>query len=156
MGAWIAWERGDLAKAEKRFRESIRLLKPIGDRATLCESQRGLAELLIARGRIEEAERFALDARETVGPLDVTSRATTAGSLAQVRAAQGRDDEAEELFREALATVADTDFRSIEHEVLGPYVQFLRDRGRDDDAEPLEERLTELLPAAENSSARIA
>ena len=156
MGAWIAWERGDLAKAEKRFRESIRLLKPIGDRATLCESQRGLAELLIARGRIEEAERFALDARETVGPLDVTSRATTAGSLAQVRAAQGRDDEAEELFREALATVADTDFRSIEHEVLGPYVQFLRDRGRDDDAEPLEERLAELLPAAENSSARIA
>ena len=91
-----------------------------------------------------------------MGPLDVTSRATTAGSLAQVRAAQGRDEEAEALFQEAAATVADTDFRSIEHEVLGPYVQFLRDRGRDDDAEPLEERLAELLPAAENSSARIA
>jgi tetratricopeptide (TPR) repeat protein len=156
MGAWVAWERGDLAKAEKRFRESIRLLKPLGDRATLCESQRGIAELLLVRGRIEEAERFALDARETVGPLDVTSRATTAGSLAQVRAAQGHDDEAEELFREALATIADTDFRNIEHEVLGPYAQFLRDRGRDDEAEPLEERLAELLPAAANSSARIA
>src|SRR5215510_10067062 len=90
MGAWVAWESGDVAKAEKRFRESIRLLKPIGDRAALCESQRGLAELLLVRGRIEEAERYALDARETVGPLDVTSLATTAGSLAQVRAAQGR------------------------------------------------------------------
>ena len=156
MSAWVAWESGDVTKAEKRFRESIRLLKPLGDRATLCESQRGLAELLIARGRIEEAERLALEARETVGPLDVTSRATTAGSLAQVRAAQGRDEEAEALFQEAVATVGDTDFRSIEHEVLGPYVQFLRDRGRDDDAEPLEERLAELLPAAENSSARIA
>ncbi len=156
MGAWVAWESGDLAKAEKRFRESIRLLKPIGDRATLCESQRGLAELLLVRGRVEEAERFALDARETVGPLDVTSRSTTAGSLAQVRAAQGRDEEAEALFREALDTVADTDFRSIEHEVLGPYVQFLRDRERDDEAEPLDERLADLLPAAEKSSARIA
>ena len=58
MSAWVAWESGDLTKAEKRFRESIRLLKPLGDRATLCESQRGLAELLIARGRIEEAERL--------------------------------------------------------------------------------------------------
>jgi class 3 adenylate cyclase/tetratricopeptide (TPR) repeat protein len=156
MGAWVAWERGDLAKAEKRFRESIRLLKPIGDRATLCESQRGLAELLLVRGRTEEAERFALEARDTVGPLDVTSRATTAGSLAQVRAAQGRDEEAEALFREALATVAETDFRNIEHEVLGPFAQFLRERGRDDEAERLEERLAELLPAAEKSSARIA
>jgi class 3 adenylate cyclase/tetratricopeptide (TPR) repeat protein len=156
LSAWVARENGDVKKAEKRFRESIRLLKPIGDRATLCESQRGLAELLIERGRIEEAERFALEARETVGPLDVTSRATTAGSLAQVRAAQGRDEEAEALFQEAAATVADTDFRSIEHEVLGPYAQFLRDRERDDEAERLEERLAELLPAAENSSARIA
>ena len=156
IGAWVAWESGDLAKAEKRFRESIRLLKPIGDRATLCESQRSLAELLIARGRIEEAERYAMDARETVGPLDVTSLATTAASLAQVRAAQGRDEEADALFEEALAAVVDTDFRNIEHEVLRPYAQFLRDRGRDDEAERVEERLGELMPAAEKSSARIA
>src|SRR5438034_4717804 len=156
QGAWVAWESGDVAKAEKRFRESIRLLKPIGDRATHCESQRGLAELLIALGRIEEAERCAIDARETVGPLDVTSRATTASSLAQVRAAQGRDEEAEGLFQEALGTVADTDFRNVEHEVLGPYAEFLRARGRDEEAERLEERLGELLPAAANSSARIA
>ena len=156
MGAWVAWAAGDLQKAEKRFRESIRLLKPIGDRAHLCESQRGLAELLIARGRVEEAERFARDARETVGPLDVTSRATTAGSLAQVRAAQGRDEDAEELFREALATVVDTDFRAIEYEVLEPYAQFLRDRGRDDEADRLDDRRAELFPAAAKSSARIA
>src|SRR5580765_1122888 len=156
MGGWVAWERGDLTKSEKRFRESIRLLKPIGDRATLCESQRGLAELLLVRGRIEEAERFALDARETVGPLDVTSLATTAGSLAQVRAAQGRDAEAEALFHEALAAISDTEFRNIEHEVLGPFAQFLRAREREDEAERLDERLAELLPAAANSSARIA
>ena len=156
MAAWIAWESGDIEKGEKRFRESIRLLKPIGDRASLCESQRGLAELLLKRGRVEEAERFALEARETVGPLDLTSRATTAGSLAMVRSAQGRHDEAEELFREGVDALADTEFGGIEYEVLEPYAQFLRDRGRDDEAERVEERLGELLPAAEKSSARIA
>jgi class 3 adenylate cyclase/tetratricopeptide (TPR) repeat protein len=155
-GAWAAWWSGDLAKGEKRFRESIRLLKPLGDRAALCESQRGLAELLLERGRLEEAERFALDARETVGPQDLTSRATTAASLAMVRAAQGRDDEAEELFREAIDTVAETDFRAILYETLKPFAQFLRTRGRDDEAERVEERREALWPAAEKSAERIA
>jgi tetratricopeptide (TPR) repeat protein len=155
MAGWVAWERGDLEIAEKRFRESIRLLKPIGDRATLCESQRGLAELLLKRGRIDEAERFAHDARETVGPLDLTSRATTTGSLAMVRAAQGRDQEAEQLFREGLAMVADTDFRVIADELRTPFAQFLRDRGRDAEAAALEEE-REPRRSAETSSARIA
>jgi tetratricopeptide (TPR) repeat protein len=148
-GAWIARENGEIDKAEKRFRESIRLLTPIGDRAHLCESQRGLAELLLERGRIEEAERFALDSRETVGEADATSRATTAAALAQVRAAQGRSEEADELFQEAFATIADTDFRHIEHEVLRPYAQFLREAGREDAAVRAGERLGELVPAAE-------
>jgi class 3 adenylate cyclase/tetratricopeptide (TPR) repeat protein len=156
MAAWVSWESGDIEKAEKRFRESVRLLKPIGDRATLCEVQRGLAELLIERGRVEEAERFALEARETVGPLDATSRATTAGALAQVRAAQARPEEAEALFEEALAAVVDTDFQFVEYEVLESYAQFMRDLGREDEAERLEERRAALFPAAEKSSARIA
>jgi tetratricopeptide (TPR) repeat protein len=155
-GAWAAWLSGDLAKGEKRFRESIRLLKPLGDRAALCESQRGLAELLLERSRVEEAERFALEARETVGPEDVTSRATTTASLAMVRAAQGRDDEAEQLFNEALDTVSDTDFREILYDTLKAFAQFLRTRGRDDEAERVEERRDALWPAAEKSAERIA
>ena len=113
-------------------------------------------ELLLERGRVEEAERFALDPRETVGPLDVTSRATTAASLAMVRAAQGRDDEAEELFREAVDTVSGTDFAEIEYEVPLPLAQFLRERGREDEAERVEERRGEFSPAAPKSAARIA
>jgi class 3 adenylate cyclase/tetratricopeptide (TPR) repeat protein len=155
LGAWAAWWSGDLEKGEKRFRESIRLLKPLGDRAALCESQRGLAELLLERGRIEEAERFALEAVETVGPQDLTSGATTATALAMVRAAQGRDDEAEQLFESAVESVTGTDFREVVYEVLKPFAQFLRDRGRDEEAAALEERREALLSAAK-SSARIA
>ena len=87
--------RGDLAAAERRFREAIRILKPLEDRGTLCESQRGLAQLLLAARQVDEAERFALEARETVGPHDNVSRATTRMALGLVRAAQGRDEEAE-------------------------------------------------------------
>ena len=52
--------------------------------ATLCESQRALAELLLAQGRVDEAERFALEARETVGPHDVTL-ARDDGDVARAR-----------------------------------------------------------------------
>jgi tetratricopeptide (TPR) repeat protein len=156
IAAWVSWASGKIEKAEKQFRESIRLLKPIGDRATLCESQRGLAELLLERGRAEEAERFALEARETVGPRDATSRATTAASLAMVRAAQGRHENAEELFRAAFDAVAGTDFRQIELEVLERYAPFLRERGREDEADRADERRAELFPAAPKSAARMA
>jgi class 3 adenylate cyclase/tetratricopeptide (TPR) repeat protein len=156
IGAWVSWTSGNLEKGEKQFRESIRLLKPIGDRATICESQRGLAELLLERGRVEEAERFALEARDTVGLRDVTSRSTTAAALAMVRAAQGRYEDAEELFRGAFEALDGTDFRQIELEVLDRYVPFLREAGREDDAERAEERRFELFPAAAKSSARIA
>jgi class 3 adenylate cyclase/tetratricopeptide (TPR) repeat protein len=147
--AWAAWWKGDPGRAERLFRESIKILKPLEDRATLCESQRGLAQLLAEEGRIDEAERYALQGQETVGPHDRTSLATTAMALAVVRAAQGRDDQAEELFRTALAEIEPTGFKRNEREVLTTFAQFLRDRGRDDEAAAVEERRSMLVaPAA--------
>ena len=58
--AQVAWETGNPAKAEKLFRESIRLLAPMKERGTLCESQRLLAQLLLAEGRVDEAEKLAM------------------------------------------------------------------------------------------------
>jgi predicted ATPase/class 3 adenylate cyclase len=153
FAAWTAWWKGDTSRAERLFRESIRILKPMEDRATLCESQRGLAQLLAEQGRLRDAERFALQARETVGPQDVTSLATTTMALGVVLAAQGRDEEAEGLLREALKPLAATDHHRVELEVLGTLAQFLRDRGRDEDAAALDPRLAELRPS---STARIA
>ena len=153
--AWVAWSAGDLTKAEKRFREAIRLLKPLGDRAALCESQRGLAQLLVELGRVDEAERLALEARETVGPMDVTSLSSTNTALGVVRAAQGRELEAEALLRDAVDLIAPTDFREGELEAQRSLAQFLRSRGRDEEAESVEARCEELLPTW-NSAARIS
>jgi class 3 adenylate cyclase/tetratricopeptide (TPR) repeat protein len=130
----IALDRGDEVKAEKLARESIRVLKPLEDRGTLCESQRLAADALVAQGKLEEAERFAFEAIETVGPHDISSQASTRFSLALVRVAQSRDDEAESLMRDAWERIEGTGYRSLEAYVVARLDQFLRERGRPDDA----------------------
>jgi ATP/maltotriose-dependent transcriptional regulator MalT len=155
FSAWVARYKGETARAERLFREAIRILAPLEDRATLCESQRGLAEVLLDQGRVDEAERYALAARETVGPQDVTSRSTPTMALGLVRAAQGRDDEAEALLREAAETIDAGEHRLHRREILQEWAQFLRSRGRDDEAAEVEARVERLLDEAE-SAARIA
>jgi len=144
----VAWTTGNPAKAEKLFRESIRLLAPMQERGTLCESQRLLAQLLLAEGRIDEAEKYALAARETVSAEDITSRATTRIALAEVRAAQGRDTEADVLFQEAVDILSGSEHCRILLDVLPPYADFLRSREREADAAELEARLAERTPTA--------
>jgi tetratricopeptide (TPR) repeat protein len=144
----VAWETGHPEKAEKLLRESIRLLAPMMERGTLCESQRYLAQLLLEQGRIDEAEKFALAARETVSPEDTVSRATTRVALAQVRAAQGRDEEAETLFAEALEIVSEGEHCRILLDIVPPYSAFLRVQGRGDEAAELDVRLAQRVPTA--------
>ena len=107
----VALKQNDPARAEVILREAIRILKPLEDRGTLVESQRLLAQMLLEEGRLDEAERLALEARETVGATDVSSSSTTRLALGLVRAAQGRDDEAERLLREADEILRPTGFR---------------------------------------------
>jgi predicted ATPase/class 3 adenylate cyclase len=150
----VVRKSGDDKRAERLFRDAIGLLKPLEDRGTLCEAQRGLAELMLDRGNLDEAEKYALLARETVGAQDVTSLSTTAFSLGRVRAAQGRDEEAEALLREAVQRVDDSDCFKFWSEPVAVLAQFLRERGRDDEAAAFEARLAEPAPA--DSAARMA
>jgi len=145
---FVRWRKGDLPGAEKLLREAVRTLTPLEDRGTLVETQRTLAQILLAQGKLEEAERYALQSRETVGSRDMGSRATTRVALGLVRAAQGRDAEAERLLREALEIVDATDFRWAEREPLDALAGFLRSRGREDEAGSYEARLAELAPSA--------
>jgi class 3 adenylate cyclase/tetratricopeptide (TPR) repeat protein len=150
MTMWIgrsAVAQGDLARGEKLLLDAVRTIKGMNDRAKLCEAQRSLAELYVKLGRMEEAERYALQARESVGPEDRVSISTTKVSLADVRGAQGRDDEAEELLREAVEELRRHHMRAIERWALARLVEFYRDRGRDDDAVGYEARLAELTPS---------
>src|SRR5262245_33162476 len=154
--ARAAEQQEDYAKAERLLREAIRLLKPLEDRGALCESQRQLAEVLIRRNHLDEAERVALEAVETVGEHDVSSRATTTMTLGLVRAAQGRDVDAEALLREALAMVEATGFCGIETWVMSRLEEFLRERGRDEEAAAYRARLAEFSPTTAVSAAFVS
>jgi class 3 adenylate cyclase/ATP/maltotriose-dependent transcriptional regulator MalT len=143
-----AYAQGDVERAEKLLRDAVRGLKGIGDRGSLCEAQRALAMVLVDLGRIEEAERFALEARETVGPEDRVSLSTTKLALGYVRAAQGRDEEAEALMREALDGFAVHGMHALEHWNLRYLSDFLRARGRDEEAARYEARREALFPSS--------
>jgi tetratricopeptide (TPR) repeat protein len=143
-----AFGQGDLERAETLLRSAERALRGLGDRGSLCEAQRSLAMVLVARGEIDEAERYALQARETVGSEDRVSISTTKLALGLVRAAQNRDDEAEQWLTEAADGFAMYEMRSLEHWALRHLIEFLRSRGRDDDAAVYEARRAALSPSS--------
>jgi class 3 adenylate cyclase/tetratricopeptide (TPR) repeat protein len=147
------WQGGDPDRAEQIVREAVRQLLSLEERAKVIEAQRTLAELVLAKGHVEEAERWALSALETVGMQDMMSRANVRMVLGLVRAAQGRDEEAELLLREAIDSLSETDYRNVEPEPLAAYARFLRERGRNDEATAIEDRLEALLQP--ESAARI-
>ncbi|HLG09300.1 MAG TPA: adenylate/guanylate cyclase domain-containing protein [Gaiellaceae bacterium] len=151
----IAWRRHDYKRAEKLFREAVRIMVARGDRGILPDLQASLAETLAAAGKIEEAERLALEVQASTRPDDPHFRVTALAALAAVRAAQGRDDEAEELYRSALGHT-ENGFAVLELELLERLAAFLRGRGRDDDAAPYEARLAELTPSSDTRTERIA
>jgi class 3 adenylate cyclase/tetratricopeptide (TPR) repeat protein len=140
--------QGDIDRAEKLLRDAVRALKGIGDRGTLCEALRALAMVLVEQGNLDEAERFALEARETVGPEDRFSISSTKLGLGIVRAAQKRDEEAEELMLEAVEGFALYELRALEHWALRYLAQFLRSRGREDEAIAYEARRAALSPSS--------
>ena len=151
---WISLVRGDLDAAERAFRDGVRVFTANEDFGHLCEAERALAEVLLERDRVGEAERFALAAREHVSNHDLTSSTATLRTLGLVRAAQGRDDDAEQLFREAVTTVEGTECRLLEVAALVSFARYLRSRGRDCDAEELEARLPERVPGWLNDADR--
>jgi class 3 adenylate cyclase/tetratricopeptide (TPR) repeat protein len=147
------WLGGNVERAEQLVREAVRALLSVQERGKVVEAQRTLAEIVLAQGHVEEAERWALSAVESLGMQDMMSRSNVRMVLGLVREAQGRDTEAELLLREALDVLAATDLRNGEPEPLAALARFLRERGRDDEAAVLEERLAALLQP--ESAARI-
>jgi class 3 adenylate cyclase/tetratricopeptide (TPR) repeat protein/Arc/MetJ family transcription regulator len=144
---WIDVVEGDPARAARAFREAVRVFAANEDHGHLCEAQRALAEVLLAEGKVEEAERHALAANSLVSPYDLTSRSSTMTTLALVRSAQGRHAEAEQLLRDALALLDGTGFKLLELPPLVALAEFLRAHGRVDEAVELERRIPEPLPA---------
>ncbi len=152
---WIARLKGDLKRAEKLMREAVRITETRGDLGVLPDLQAALAETLADLGKVDEAERLALDAQSNAGVRDTSAQVAAATALAAVRSAQGRGPEAEELLDAALALAREGEFKVFELEPLERMVRLQSTPGRNGDASVYEARLAELVPAP-SSTARIA
>jgi len=152
---WVARARGDHKRAEKVLREAMRITAGRGDLGLLPDYQAALAATLADLGKLDEAERLALEAREHAVPEDTACRVIALTALGAVRAGQGRDAEAEQLLGEAIELADAGGMKVYEVEPLERLAAFLRERGREADAGRYETRLSELSPPPE-STAKIA
>jgi len=153
---WIARRRGDLRRSEKLFREAVRVTSGRGDRGLLPDYHAALATTLADLGKVDEAEKLALDAAAHAVQEDTSGQVFMITALGSVRAAQGRDDEAEELFRSAIDVARGADLKLFERHPLEQLVEFLQERGREDEIGPYEARLATLSLPRPESTARIA
>ena len=153
---WIARRKGDLRRSEKMFREAVRSTSARGDRGLLPDYQTALATTLAELGKIDEAERLALEATATAVPEDTGGQVYANTALALVRVAQQRDDEAEALFATAIERARVSGIKLFELHPLEHLAAFQRDRGREDDAAVYEARIAELTPSEPARTERIA
>jgi class 3 adenylate cyclase/tetratricopeptide (TPR) repeat protein len=153
---WIARRKGDLRRSEKLFREAVRTTSGRGERGLLPDYQAALATTLVDLGKIDEAERLAVEAAAHAVPEDTACQVFALTAMASVRAAQERDREAEEILRSAIDLARDSDYKLFEKHPLEALVDFLHERDREEDAAPYEARLAELALPRPESTARIA
>jgi tetratricopeptide (TPR) repeat protein len=149
----LARLREDHKRAEKLLRETVRITVARGDRAILPEYQAALTLSLVDVGKIEEAERLALEALANVVRQDPQGVVVTTSALGAVRAAQGAFDEARELLTNAYELAQNADLKVMELTPLTLLVGLMRQQGLEEQAAEYEERLAALAPS---EAARVA
>jgi tetratricopeptide (TPR) repeat protein len=115
--ASVYCQRGELPLAEKTFREAVRRLRKTHEQGFLVEAERGLAEVLVEQGKVDEADRLVADAERRVGRDDVWTRASLLHARGLVLAAQGRTESAESAFRQALEIIEPTMYAILTREI---------------------------------------
>ncbi|MDQ4024253.1 MAG: tetratricopeptide repeat protein, partial [Actinomycetota bacterium] len=125
---------GDLAAAEAEARSGCDFLQRKNEKAVLPTLQAELADILYARGEIDEAERMAEQARSLSAPDDSLTEMKWRAVLAKVRARRGDKDEAVGLAREAAAIGATTGYVDRHAWILKDLGDVLSLAGREDEA----------------------
>ena len=126
-------EKGTLDQAEQLVREAVRILLSVQERGKIVEAQRTLAEIVLAQGHVEEAERWAPSAVETVGMQDMMSRSNVRMVLGLVRAAQVAQRRRSSSSEPSTCWPRRT-HRNGEPEPLAALAGFLREQGREEEA----------------------
>ena len=128
--AFVYKQRCDLPMAEKTFREAVSRLRRTHEQGFLVEAERGLAEVFVEQGKIDDADRLITEAEQRVGRGDVWTRASLLHARGLVLAAQGRTDEADAAFVAALEVIEPTMYEILTREIRGSLESLHSDRLR--------------------------
>ena len=110
-------QRGDIALAEKTFRDAVSGLRATHEQGYLAEAERRLAEVLVRQGKTDEADRVVAAAQRRVGREDVWTHASLLHAAGLVRAAQGRTAEADAAISAALEIIEPTMYAILANEI---------------------------------------
>ena len=122
----------------------------MGDRGYLVTVAHQLATALFEQGRLEEAERFALEAEELCGPNDLEAQMHWRGIQARLRSQSDDHEAAYRLASEAVELGRKTDCPSRRGDTLMVLAEVLRPAGDPDGASEALREAIDLYDAKEN------
>ncbi len=108
--AWGALSGSEPNIAEQTLRPDYERLKRIGEKTHFSSFASGLARVLYAQGRYQEAAELAKETSLALRPNDVHSHIVWKGTSATILARRGELADAERLAREAVAFAQTSDF----------------------------------------------
>jgi len=135
---------GDPVAGEREFRYALDLAQQMGDRGRMTNLASGLAEALLAQGRVDDAAEFADLARDTAPPEDASGQGWWRMVTAEVLARRGDVDEAVRLAEESTAILEGTDELLTLPDLFLRKAEVLRLAGRTDEANAVLERAIEI------------
>jgi hypothetical protein len=125
---------GDFESAERYGRAAYARLEEMGADGYLSTTAAYLAEALLGRGAVDEADHFTRVSEQLGAPDDLSNELAWRQARAKVFAAQGDYNRAEKLAREALEVAAGTDWIESQGHAFMTLAEVLLQLGRRDEA----------------------
>jgi tetratricopeptide (TPR) repeat protein len=125
---------GDLDRAERNLRRGRRQLLRLGERAVLASTEGYLAQVMLAAGREQAADRAARRCAQLATAADASAQGAWRRVRARVLAAHGQHRRARALAQEAIDIVAATDHLNSQGDALVDLAVVLAAGGAEDEA----------------------
>jgi tetratricopeptide (TPR) repeat protein len=123
---WVYYLEGRLEEAEGEYRRGIEKFREMGERWSAATLAAGLAQVLHAQGRIDEAAAMAEESRDNAPPDDLHTQIQWRGPYAKALAAQGKLESARRIAQEAVMLARTTDFVNVQAAALADLGETLR------------------------------
>jgi hypothetical protein len=130
----VALLAGDVDEAVRSLQLAYDEKMAAGDRAGASTTETALAEAHFAVQDLDQAWRYATNARETSSADDIASQGRSREIQARVLSSRGQHVEAEELAREAVMIMGRTDYLALHADSLIHLAHVLHAAGKGDEA----------------------